>query len=590
MRNLKVNLGLLTLVFAFGSVALYVYFQPPQPDDRLLPPDEVDHSITYSNILPDDYVGPLTCKECHPTQYSRWKRHPHHNMNRLATATTVMGDFSDVKLKLPTGTARFYNDGSGRFFMSIKKDGELFRRYVVTRTVGSRYMQFYIGRQLYGPDSEGEKIYGEHMLPFSYWLKLKRWLPRLYFDADGDEVLKCGVPEVEAVNTEPDVRPYNKVCMNCHNTFAYSYKMFHGNFRGFHDGIVRASIEPLVPILAKHVDVEPTPKSFETIRMRLDPEKHLVTMGISCESCHFGGREHAINRKKIRFLPTNKYVDIWERYYNKPYTSERTNPTTIIGICTQCHCGSGNILPNGAGENNSREALDFRAGFCTSEMSCVQCHDPHTASDRPSGSPTLKKHFQVCSTCHEKFSDSKTVLAHSKHPAGSKVNCLDCHMPRYSQGLDSLVRTHRISHPVEKEMVAAGNANACNLCHLDKSMRWTLTELKKGWGTDIRPNKKWESYSFLDQPAGEYWLKHENNHLRLVATQSYERSPLGKEMLPEIIRAMNDSEPLNRVFHGTTVQRLRGLQPHDPWEVDITAPPEERLRQIEALIRKLATK
>jgi len=45
-------------------------------------------------------------------------------------------------------------------------------------------------------------------------------------------------------------------------------------------------------------------------------------------------------------------------------------------------------------------------------------------------------------------------------------------MPRYTQGIEDLVRTHRISRPVEESMVARDSANACNLCHLDKPLSW----------------------------------------------------------------------------------------------------------------------
>src|SRR5947208_1647908 len=47
-----------------------------------------------SNIHPSDYVGPESCKECHPTNYKSWSVHPHRWMNALAGKSTVKGDFS----------------------------------------------------------------------------------------------------------------------------------------------------------------------------------------------------------------------------------------------------------------------------------------------------------------------------------------------------------------------------------------------------------------------------------------------------------------------------------------------------------------
>ncbi len=586
MRKPYFFIAILTGTLGLGYAG-YQFLHYKHHDPRVLSPHEVDESITYSNILPVDYVGPATCAECHPTQHTRWKTHPHAVMNQMASPLSIKGDFSDVEITLPGGKARFYTDTSGRYFMTVNKDGQKHRQYVVTRTVGSRYMQFYIGRQLYGPESEDDPIYREHMLPFSYWFKMKRWYPRQYFDPDGDEVLHEGIPQIEAIHKRPDVRLYTAVCMNCHNTYPYAYKIFNHNFVGFPDATMRAAVEPLSEVLSKDIEVKPTAESFSNMVYRMDPEKHLVTMGISCESCHFGGREHAIHQKKIRFLPTSKYVQVKSHDPDNPLTAERKNPITVMGICIQCHSGNGKRYPNGAGKGNSREGLDFRLGFCTSELRCVDCHDPHRPSEGPSGGPTKLSHLALCVKCHDQYADQKAALAHSKHSLDSGVNCMDCHMPRYTQGLDDLIRTHRITNPVEVSMVSEGSANACNLCHLDKSLRWTLKELEKGWGTRIEPQSNWKNYSQLDEPVGDYWLNGEDNHLRLVATQCYARSPLGKKKLPDLIRCLNDSEPINRVFHSCAVQKLCGREPHSPLGVNITASPVQREQQIEALLTKM---
>jgi hypothetical protein len=35
-------------------------------------------------------------------------------------------------------------------------------------------------------------------------------------------------------------------------------------------------------------------------------------------------------------------------------------------------------------------------------------------------------------------------------------------------------------------MLEVGAPNACNLCHLDRSIRWTLAALDTGWGVRLR--------------------------------------------------------------------------------------------------------
>lgn len=583
----KPYLFLALLTVAVAGFNLWLQYRPVPPDPRVLPDETVDSTVDYSNILPADYVGPASCADCHQKHYHLWSQHPHRRMNQLANPESVKGNFNNVLAKFPIGDVLFSRDGEGKYHMTVLQQGQVRRHYEVTRTVGSRFMQFYIGKQLKGPEPEGHAIYQEHMLPFSFWFKLQRWLPRQYFDADGEEKLHHGLPQVEALTHQPEIRSYTAVCMNCHNTFPYAYRIFNPSFVGFPDATVAATLKPLSEALAGTVDVKPSVESFFQLNAKLEPEKHLVTLGISCESCHFGGREHAENEKKIRFLPTSPYTRVIDKREDRHHTSDRKNPVTVLGVCVQCHSGNARLYPNGAAQTNSREGLDFHRGFCTTKMKCTHCHEPHTAGE-PSGGPTNPRHLATCTSCHPRYQDKAFAQAHSQHPVGANVNCLDCHMPRYTQGLDELIRTHRICHPVEEPMVAAGSANACNLCHLDKSTRWTLNELEKGWGKKLEPKKEWASFEQLDQPVGEMWLKSKNSHLRLVATQSYARSPLGKKKLPDLIRSLNDPEPLNRVFHSCAVQKICGQPASGLIPVDITAAPADRKRQIEAWLQQLA--
>jgi hypothetical protein len=158
-------------------------------------------------------------------------------------------------------------------------------------------------------------------------------------------------------------------------------------------------------------------------------------------------------------------------------------------------------------------------------------------------------------------------------------------MPRQTLGLDALVRTHRVSHPVEPSMVSSGGPTACNLCHLDRTLDWTLEELRRGWGREVRlPHDRG---SEQDRPTGEAWLASPDPLLRLLASQSYARSPLGRGGLPELIRSLNDPEPINRVFHARAVEAVWGRKlSHSEYE--LTAPPAVRARQIEKLLAECA--
>jgi hypothetical protein len=57
-------------------------------------------------------------------------------------------------------------------------------------------------------------------------------------------------------------------------------------------------------------------------------------------------------------------------------------------------------------------------------------------------------------------------------------------MPFTSYGLLKSMRSHRISVPDVAVSVSTGRPNACNLCHLDKSLGWTAQSLAKMYGKD----------------------------------------------------------------------------------------------------------
>jgi hypothetical protein len=161
-------------------------------------------------------------------------------------------------------------------------------------------------------------------------------------------------------------------------------------------------------------------------------------------------------------------------------------------------------------------------------------------------------------------------------------------MPRLTQGLEEVVRTHHISAPTDARMLAAGQPNACNLCHLDRSLRWTVDALREGWGVQLAPDDAWAAAyeGGLDAPVGPAWLRSGSQATRLVATQAYGRSPLGRAALDDLLSALDDPVPVNRVFATFAVERVTG-QPIGPDVFDVTAPPEVRARQLEALRARL---
>ena len=92
---------------------------------------------------------------------------------------------------------------------------------------------------------------------------------------------------------------------------------------------------------------------------------------------------------------------------------------------------------------------------------------------------------RACINCHHEFAHPEKISAHTFHAeksAGSK--CYNCHMPHTSYGLLKAIRSHQISSPSVQESLNTGRPNACNQCHLDKTLAWTADHLTQWYGIE----------------------------------------------------------------------------------------------------------
>jgi hypothetical protein len=127
-------------------------------------------------------------------------------------------------------------------------------------------------------------------------------------------------------------------------------------------------------------------------------------------------------------------------------------------------------------------------------------------------------------------------------------------MPRVVMGIDRFVRTHRISSPTDAQMIAAAAPNACNLCHLDHTIGWTLDALRDRFGVTRAPRTD----AYGDEAVGDVWLASKHPAIRLIAAAAYARSPLGKGELAQIMRGLDDPLAYVRVWTLFAVEDIVG--------------------------------
>jgi hypothetical protein len=449
------------------------------------------HVATESNTARADYIGPEACGSCHADEYARWTQSLHRVMNAKASDPgAVIGNFENASLRYAGGEVRFTHDATG-YAMTV---GGV--HYRVTRTIGRRGLQEYVGVE----DGHTDEV----RLPFGWWPHAGGWMPQVAFDP--------WLAESDFHPFEPVRAPWAERCPWCHSTYAFEQRIARASGpSGLGHGMEQAFVGP--------------PASD-----RLDVAAQITT-GISCESCHLGGRAHAAGGA-IHFVPQGAPTRPDATIPTESFADERRDARVINAVCAQCHSGPSPRLADHTALRNSSEALDLGASPCTG-IKCTDCHDPHRADARSDDA----RSNAACVHCHDSLADATAARAHAG-TGHETTSCLDCHMPKIVMGIDRYVRTHRISSPTDVAILRDAGPNACNACHLDRSIAWTASELARGWGVHLDLAG--------DTPVGEVWLASPQPALRVMAAELYGSA------LPAAARTKLAADPLPYVRAWTT--------------------------------------
>jgi predicted CXXCH cytochrome family protein len=481
-----------------------------------------------SNILRQDYVGSPVCEPCHAEIYAAWQRSPMHEMTRLPEQARLRAPFDGAEFHFKDDSARFEQEGGARFMrVSSAEHGP--HRYRITKVIGGRYREDYAGVEVpleagagSGADAGGGAAGGQPraapaaalVLPVSFMFETGT------FRLKGYSVMVRERPGLRAGGV------WNQTCVFCHNTNPYFDSTLGELFGAGAPGYQGEVVDHLLPAerrftfavtdqaaLGEALRGElrflgaPPPEaaagpnaprellraSMRALRERLTP-RHFVELGIGCESCHGGSREHVKNDHVLPdFQPRSPFLEARAPAGAAPPTrAEWINRT-----CARCHQVLFSRYPftwegglrrgssMGGSAITSGEARDFLLGGCARRMSCTTCHDPH-AEDRPDKLARLQTVAGngVCTGCHAQYGGTEALRRHAHHdPAGAGAACIGCHMPRKNMGLGyALTRYHRIGSPTDRARVEQDRPLECALCHADKSVGDLVADMERLWG------------------------------------------------------------------------------------------------------------
>lgn len=521
-------------------------------------------AVTPREGRPGGYVHSDRCAACHPAQYASWHESFHRTMTTMATRENFKAAQTPATLTLDGRTYRVTQEEDGIWVEipdptwrvsasatsgTIAPNSEpppLRRR--LTLITGSHHMQVY-----WFAGDEGNL---QHLFPFSWLIAEHRWVPT------ADTFLR------DPARGHP-FQHWNLNCIQCHTT----------------GGQPRP---------------DPTRRFFDT---------RTAELGIACEACHGPAEQHA----KLQQNPARRY---WEHVKGKSDESI-VNPATLphnlsSQICGQCH----GIKWIPRSENHEQNGFSYRPGddldkstpvlrparldlqpflknalrrrpefldehywadgevrvsgrefnglvetpcYQRGEMSCLSCHSLHQYQSTDDQLAPDREGNRACIQCHKDFEGRlEEHTHHARESSGSQ--CYNCHMPHTTYGLLKAIRSHRVSSPQTEVSLKVGRPNACNLCHLDKSLAWTASHLREWYG---QPSPELTAEQSQHSAAVSWILRGDAAQRALIAWHmgwAPARLASGQDWLePYLSQLLEDPYPAVRLIAERSLKSLPGF-------------------------------
>ena len=487
-------------------VALMAFVLGRNPDSPPAPvsPDYPDGTLVESNVLttpPDPltalieshtpqeqpvegYVGSEACLECHEGQHESWFHSHHRMMTQKATPEAVIPDIDDLIIThgSTNPAVRLYREAD-RYWVEFRNPDGSPRttngkppRQPIVMTTGSHHQQLY-----WLPTGRGRSLLN---VPYLYLIETKEWIPL------GSNFVQPPGEGAKLIETK-----WNSDCLRCHATHSRSREIEEGNIYDTMVGEFGISCEschgPGAPHIAHHRNkITGTPDPVVNphgMDHRLSSQVcgachslNVHRVGIPMEDFRPGQNLHAI-RQVLRF-------DEEGRKALRATTTDTNSVEKAIAKMSRMFWRDGHPRVTG----REYQALMQTTCHTRGEMSCVSCHRLH----RPKSDKRAPKEWAddqldhrrlgdaACHQCHE---TSKYQTTQHTHHALDSVgsSCMNCHMPHTSYGLLKAIRTHGINSPHIGRDRNLGRPNACNLCHLDRSLEWAAEELNQWFGQPL---------------------------------------------------------------------------------------------------------
>ena len=438
--------GVVMAVGGFGLLALLAWALTPAKSvvPAAAPKAAVPPAKAEPYVMPDEkatfaqYAGSQSCRECHADQFGKWLASNHGMAERLPDAKLDDAGFVPAQsFAHGSQSTEARKNGADYEIVGLGFENKVVP-HKVRRVIGHDPLRQFLVDGGGGRLQAMEACLDPHK---------NEW-----FNVYGKEDRKPG----EWGHWTGRGMVWNQMCASCHNTR-----------------------------LRKNYDA--ATDSYRTT---------MAEMTVSCESCHGPMKAHNEWQRANRGVKGDPTLVKWTRDQH-------------IENCAGCHARRGEVTgdfvpgesfwdhyqltitdqsdtfhPDGQIRDENYEFSSFFSSrMHHAGVRCMDCHDMHSMK-------TLLPGNQLCMRCHTPggFPNAPPIApeAHSFHQAASAGNqCVNCHMPQTVYMQRDPRHDHGFTIPDPLLTKQFGVPNACNKCHTDQTVDWTLAATEKWWGAKM---------------------------------------------------------------------------------------------------------